>query len=291
MALSDHACHVVLQVSLLQSVLTSDYVGSPLTWTLPPASTSKMSAPEAAHSKHSQSQYMRATWLPIQYNCTSAESVKTAVEQLYSNGVTRIYVDVWNNGVAYFNSPTLKSFAGDDSVLGNDVLAWTLAAAALLNVQVLAWFEYGLMASYGDLSNKFASVADSRGLILGQADNFFWLDGRKAEVQQLLLGMLVDAQAGYGSSGLMGVQLDDHFAFPVALGGSAADMTSIMQTIHNGFHARFPSSLFSLSPATVDMALQKYAVDWVSWMNADYFSEVTSCFKCYYFQQTVFSYM
>ena len=101
---------------------------------------------------------MQAVWLPIQYNCTTSDDVTRTVRSLKLQGVTRIYVDVWNNGVTYFNSSTMREIAGGSSV-GQDVLLWTLTAANELGIEVVAWFEYGIMCSYGTLENNFAKTA------------------------------------------------------------------------------------------------------------------------------------
>jgi uncharacterized lipoprotein YddW (UPF0748 family) len=255
------------KVRSLQDILAGEHVGSPLTWTTS-ESTAKRSDPVR------ESITLKATWLPVQYNATSFESISSIVRQLKVEGITRVYVDVWNNGVAYFNSPVLRAVAGSDSI-GNDLLLWTLLAASTVNIEVVAWFEYGLMASYDVLTTNFGTVASKRGWILGMTDGFYWMDGRISEVQQLMSGMLLDAQREYGPLGLKGVQLDDHFALPATLGGTTADMDAVMTAIHDEFRSYYPEGvLFSLSPATVEVALNTYSVDWVKWINSGFFTEV-----------------
>lgn len=222
------------------------------------------------------SSLMRAVWLPIQYKCVTQQDVSKTINGLKAQGVTRVYVDVWNNGVTYFNSSTMRELVGPAG-LGQDVLQWTLDAATPLGIEVVAWFEYGLMASYTSTfdSNNFAKIAAAKGWILGVADNFHWMDGRIADVQAFVVGIIKDAQTEYGSKGLLGVQWDDHFSFPQSLGGSVSVMTGIARTVRDAFKVAHADALYSLSPATLDVALNTYNVDWAAWAENDYVDEVS----------------
>jgi uncharacterized lipoprotein YddW (UPF0748 family) len=76
---------------------------------------------------------------------------------LKNEGVRRVYVDVWNNGVVYFNSTTMHNIVSTG--VGNDHLLWALEAGNHFGIEVYAWFEYGLMTSYGGINNDFARYA------------------------------------------------------------------------------------------------------------------------------------
>ena len=99
----------------------------------------------------------------------------------------------------------------------------------------MAWFEYGLMAAYTTFqdSNSFPIFAKSKGWTVGEYNSFVWMDASKMEVLDFISGILIDAIEGYSKKGLKGVQLDDHFAQPIALGGNKNDMNNAMLVISN----------------------------------------------------------
>ncbi len=77
-----------------------------------------------------------------------------------------MYVDVWNQGITYFESATMRSLVGSTGI-GADHLAWALEAGNYFGIEVYAWFEYGLMPSYGSINNDFAVYAQQHNWILG----------------------------------------------------------------------------------------------------------------------------
>ena len=116
-------------------------------------------------------------------------------------------------------------------------MQWALDAGKFFDIEIYAWFEYGLMTSYGSINNEFAHYAQEKGWILGQYNNaFFWMDPEKIEVLQFLAGIMKDAIVNYGPKGLRGVQLDDHFATPIGLGRSKTSMDSAMNYIRKAIN-------------------------------------------------------
>ena len=107
---------------------------------------------------------MQASWLPVSYEMVNSSTVMTLVSTLKSRGVTRIYVDVWNQGRVFFESQTMDSLVPSGAGTPQDNLKWTLDAARQIGgMEVYAWFEYGLIAAYGEINNDFAHEAKSRG--------------------------------------------------------------------------------------------------------------------------------
>lgn len=207
---------------------------------------------------------IRGTWIPTSF-VSSEQAAIDLVQSLAATGVTRIYVDVWNNGKAYFDSPAIRAFAGD-AAIGPDHLAW-FAQAARANAQpleVYAWFEYGFMACYGDspAGNAFAEAADAAGWLIGQHGGWQWMDPAKAT--PLLEQMLTEAT----SSAYAGIvaQLDDHFACPAELGTCSA---AAMDTAA----VRLSKIARSLAPAPIDFAKGTLNVGWVSWAEQGLFAE------------------
>ena len=54
-------------------------------------------------------EYLQATWLPVQYASTTSQSMFDQMSALKNEGVRRVYVDVWNNGIVYFESESMRS--------------------------------------------------------------------------------------------------------------------------------------------------------------------------------------
>mmetsp|Transcript_49142 Transcript_49142/g.63093 ORF Transcript_49142/g.63093 Transcript_49142/m.63093 type:complete len:320 (+) Transcript_49142:91-1050(+) len=213
---------------------------------------------------------LQATWLPNSYESSSNETIFNMMSSLKDEGIQRVYVDVWNQGNVYFSSPTIQSIV--PSSQGDDHLLWALNAGKMLNIDVFAWFEYGLMTSYGGLNNGFAQYANNQGWILGEYNNFYWMDPRNSNVLIFLSSIMNDAIIGYTNQGLKGVQLDDHFASPVSLGRNSTDMTNAASYIHSQISSS--SIVLSLSPSTLSFAYNTYNVDWNLWGNLSYFDEL-----------------
>jgi len=195
---------------------------------------------------------MQATWLPTSYIETE-DAVWEVMTSLKQKGIKRVYVDVWNSGVVYFNSSTMRELVGDSGI-GRDLLLWSLSAGKELGIDVYAWFEYGLMTSYGSINNDFAKISESNGWILGQYNSFYWLDCANSDVLNFLSGIMTDAIDGYASAGLKGVQLDDHFSTPKGLGRSASQMDAAVSFVRSQLNSR-NNSYFSLSPSTLQFSI------------------------------------
>lgn len=228
-----------------------------------------------------QSHLLQATWLPVSYHTNTLEDVNATLRSLSDHGVRRIYVDVWNQGVVYFQSPTMEVFMKDKSTptVGRDILDWTLQLAPRYGMEVIAWFEYGLMAAYSSVEgNAFAMEVQSRGWLLGQHNNYYWMNASMIEVQDWFISLLHDALSHYAGRGLRGIQLDDHFGYPQSLGGSTVVMNEFMSKIHKMVH-RFngrdgKNSILSLAPSIKSMSLDTYCVDWDLWGQQNLYDEV-----------------
>eukprot|EP00002_Diphylleia_rotans_P013844 TRINITY_DN2695_c0_g1_i1.p1 TRINITY_DN2695_c0_g1~~TRINITY_DN2695_c0_g1_i1.p1 ORF type:complete len:378 (-),score=47.83 TRINITY_DN2695_c0_g1_i1:291-1424(-) len=220
--------------------------------------------------------FLQATWLPVSYNCGSAEQVQSVLQRLKQEGVRRVYVCVWNQGVVYMQSPTMRTLMGSSTTpaLGRDILRWAVDAGRGLGLEIYAWFEYGLMCSYGDLSNAFASTVSRKGWVLGQYNSFYWMDPGRADVGDFMVGILRDAIDGYAALGLKGVQLDDHFGSPVSLGATASEVNALMSRISADIRARNPAMVRSLSPSILSLSKNTYQADWNAWGSQRYYDEV-----------------
>jgi uncharacterized lipoprotein YddW (UPF0748 family) len=206
---------------------------------------------------------VHATWLPVNTPVPSATAMRTILANLTQNGVNRVYVDVWNNGVAYFNSSAVSAVSAA-AVSPSDRLRWALDAQSGLEVH--AWLEYGLMACHGDVgSNAFAVAVQRRGWLIGASGGWQWLDPSPGS--SLLSSMASEIQTRY--PGVAGVQLDDHFGCPAPLAAcSAAKMDNAARAVSGG-----GSGLrLSLSPPPAAFALAHFNVGWPQWVEAGLFA-------------------
>jgi uncharacterized lipoprotein YddW (UPF0748 family) len=164
--------------------------------------------------------------------------------------------------------------AGLGSCVGADRLSWATSCDEW-DGEVHAWFEYGLIASYGEPVTPFGLYAQEKGWILGEEGGFTWLDAT-SNATTFLASLLADVARDY--PGCAGVQLDDHFAQPTSLVPEARAvpiMNSAAQTTASIVReaTRSASSVISLSPTTLSQALVSYGVDWASWVEQGYFDQ------------------
>lgn len=201
---------------------------------------------------------VRAVWLPVSENTVP---ISTLLGQLAGVGVNRVYVDVWNNGRAYYNSSAVRAFAGDEA-LGPDLLREATASAPA-GLEVHAWLEYGLMACYGATTgNPFAEAAEQAGWIIGEHAGWQWMEPSKAA--PLLHEMINEIAAGYG----VPAQLDDHFACPAELPTCSSEkMDDASEEVAKA------SVRPSLSPAPLAFSRQNLNVDWAQWARDGRFTE------------------
>lgn len=206
---------------------------------------------------------VRATWLPTSVRISAPDGMRELLKQLADSGVNRIYVDVWNNGVAYFNSSVVRRLAGPGAISSDRLRMAVDAANTMSDFDVVAWMEYGLMACYGPVQgNAFAEAAAARGWVIGSSGGWSWLDPPAAS--PLLVSMIQEIGARYG----VATQLDDHFACPAELAAcSAAKMDAAALAIS------VSSRRLSLSPAPIGVAKERFSVDWVGWSERKLFGE------------------
>ena len=223
-----------------------------------------------ANTQFQQSTKQRACWIPNSYivakNATSVEGMKNLMMSLQEKGINRIYLDVWNQGQVYFHSKTWESFTSQKLRPELDYLGLALASASEISeeIEIFAWFEYGLMTSYGGTStNKFAMLAQENGWVLGSANNFDYMDPRKEEVLTYLSNMIGDSLSNEYKqySFFKGVQVDDHFSLPTSLIKRGTDiMEATFKEVSNTIQKS--NALFSVSPGPLDFSISNANVDW-----------------------------
>ena len=194
-----------------------------------------------------------ATWISRYEGCRSPSEAAQTLETLARKGVNRIYVDVFANGNAYFQSPSRTRTRCDLVVICSP-------AASMLRGYTMwdtwAWFEYGLMSSTSTLT-AFGKYAQAKGWNIGSHGGFYWMDpqnprwGTFSSVSSMILCTPICR--------LGRVQLDDHFATPSGLGQRSAALQALAHKLTAAVDLPV-----SLAPAAPDFPKSSLQVDWIS---------------------------
>ncbi len=258
---------------------------------------------------------IRATWMTTTANTALSNLTNStnAIRNLRQTGLNTVYVEAWKNGYTQFPSPTLKNFIGVDrtpSLGTRDLLGETVIQAHRNGMHHFAWFEYGLMAQFGNPSNPLATKMRDNGWLLQTStgayttstQGFSYMNPLVPEVRSLIKGIALDAVRQYD---LDGIQFDDHLAWPVDFGydnytrqqylaetgrnlpnnprsgaGSAeflrwrADkLTGFVTELYNELKAERPGIVVSISPSISGFSYSNFAVDWPAWLDLGLFDE------------------
>jgi uncharacterized lipoprotein YddW (UPF0748 family) len=206
---------------------------------------------------------MRGTWIPVNVGlCDTFQQCNSSIVNLIEQDrVNALFVDVWNNGIAYFDSDVIRNFSGFSSI-GPDVLQFAIEALKPYpEVELHAWFEYGFMAEYQDCKTEYCKTASKNGWIIGNHGGFVWVDPAKST--RLISNMVAELISKYPR--MKTVQLDDHFAYPADFEGSSAD---IITNSAKFILANNVKGKISFSPATIDFSRSNLNVNWDDWYNS-----------------------
>ena len=159
---------------------------------------------------------------PLYYD---AGRLDRAVEELAEAGFNTLYPNVWSRGSTFHASrwaPMEPALRQANS--GLDPICRLTQAAHRRGLQVIPWFEYGLMepAEAEVVRQNPEWVLQKRdGTSLttmhGRTDRV-WLNPAHPGVRQRFIGLISEIVQ---RCGVDGIQLDDHFAWPVELGYDA----------------------------------------------------------------------
>lgn len=256
---------------------------------------------------------IRGVWIPQPAHTDfwrSPEHMARHMKVLHEAGINTIAVVVWNQGRTYFKSPTLKNLIGvdvDERLAGRDPLAEVIAAAKPYKLRVYAWFEFGFAADVRDGKGREISLkkpqwvaerADGSKLV---RNGFRWLNAFDPDVQDFMLGMMMDLVEQYDVTGIQG---DDRLpAFP-GEGGYNANVKAAYAAAHEGrappgdhrnaawvqwradrlgeFQARVyretkkrkPQVEVTLAPPVFPWSRDDWLMDWPAWMKAGHVDRV-----------------
>ena len=155
---------------------------------------------------------------PLYYDRTT---LLQAMDELQQAGFTALYPNVWSRGTTFHRSryapvePALRK-AG----LNLDPICTISKEGRKRGMKVIPWFEYGLMepASAAVVTQHPEWVLSRRNgdpVMTMHGKEMVWLNPAHPEVRERFIGLVVEVMKRCKMDGL---QLDDHFAWPVELG-------------------------------------------------------------------------
>lgn len=245
---------------------------------------------------------IRGVWIPST-DCkvlTSKQRIADAMDFLADTGFNTVFPVVWNRGFTAYPSQIMREQFGieiDSRYQGRDPLAELIVEAHRVGLKVIPWFEYGFVSSYnlngGHLLAKKPEWAarDCSGNLL-KKNNFEWLNSLDAEVQDFLLGLMLEVAQNYPVNGVQG---DDRIALPVEGGYDektvkryraecgreppsqcrerhwlhwrADIITEFVARLHRELKAINPDLLLSMSPSPYEWGLVEYLQDSQAWVD------------------------
>jgi len=245
---------------------------------------------------------IRGVWIPST-DCkvlTSKQRIADAMDFLADTGFNTVFPVVWNRGFTAYPSQIMREQFGmeiDSRYQGRDPLAELIVEAHRVGLRVIPWFEYGFVSSYnlngGHLLAKKPEWAarDCSGNLL-KKNNFEWLNSLDAEVQDFLLGLMLEVARNYPVNGVQG---DDRIGLPVEGGYDektvkryreecgreppsqcrerhwlhwrANIITEFVARLHRELKAINPDLLLSMSPSPYEWGLVEYLQDSQAWVD------------------------
>ena len=249
-----------------------------------------------------QQQELRGVWLtandmPV---LRHRERMLATVHQLADLQFNRLYVVVWNGGMAYYPSHLSESRGFQTftyrGLQGQDVIGELINAGRSRGLMVLPWFEFGLMAPPdSEIAKQHRSWLTQKrdgGLTsISAAGEVVWLNPFRPEVQQLITDLVLEVVSQYGAEG---IQFDDHMSLPREFGYDpftvelyrkntgktppdnpddpawvkwrADQLTAFMQHLSQAIRAARPGAIVSISPNYYEFAYKLQLQDWRRWV-------------------------
>jgi len=194
----------------------------------PPTTTTEQEPPLAASSlksrlaslSHSQILGVWLTNSPSRLYYDRAHLVR-AVEEMKQAGFTTLYPNVWSRGTTFHRSrfaPVEPALAA--AGLDLDPICTLSKEAHARDMQLIPWFEYGLMEPADavvvrDHPEWVLQKADGNPITVLHGKEMVWLNPAHPDVRERFIGLVLEVMKRCKVDGL---QLDDHFAWPVELG-------------------------------------------------------------------------
>ncbi len=252
---------------------------------------------------------VRGVWLTnVASDVLSSKSkIAEAMQRLADLNFNTVFVVTWNKTQTPHPSAVLEAVIDDPTVQtqmfpGRDVLQEVIDEAHARGLKVIAWFEYGFAAQYGDANGGRNVVLqkhpewESRDVNGGVANQngFYWMNAFHPEVQQFLLDMMLEVVQNYDVDGIQG---DDRLPAVTTTSGYDDYTVELYKSQHNGnpppgqaqqqswvqwrsdilsdytdriydeVKALKPDCIVSFSPSPYSFSFFNYCQDWPVWVD------------------------
>jgi len=237
---------------------------------------------------------------------SSPAAIKKTIAHCKRNGLTDVFVVVWNRGVTMYPSQVLKKYIGieqDTAYQGFDPLRLFIENGHKAGLRIHAWFEFGFSYAYQDSSHmlwlkKYPDWAgrNNKGQLLKKND-FFWWNGLNPEVQAFMQELILEVVKNYDVDGIQG---DDRLPAMPAEGGYDDYTLQLYATENNGnappddpkepswlqwkadrlsaFGKKLyqvvksikPNCMVSWAPSIYPWSKEQYLQDWPKWLKEGY---------------------
>ncbi len=243
----------------------------------------------------------------------SRQNIANAMQQLADLNFNTVFMVTWNKtqtpyqsqvlqqAIAPLNDPNIQTTFFND---GRDILQEVIEEAHARDLKVIAWFEYGFAAQYGDAFGGRNTVLrahpewesrDQAGNIANK-NGFYWMNAFHPGVQQFMTDLVMEVVNNYDVDGVQG---DDRL--PAVSSSSGYDnytvnlyrsqhngqsppageqnqawvqwrsniLNNYAQTLYNQVKAAKPNCLVTWSPSPYTFSFFNYLQDWPAWVNAN----------------------
>lgn len=230
------------------------------------------------------------------------DKTKNAIALLGESNFNTLYPTVWNWGYTLYPSKVSEAVTGlaldpAEGLQNRDILKEIVEAGHRQGMSVIPWFEFGFMApAESELAQGHPEWLTERqdGSSIwweGKVHQRVWLNPLRPEVQKFMTDLIVEIVSNYD---IDGIQLDDHFGYPVELGYDdytiklyqqehggkspptnpqdpdwvqwrADKITVYVETLFQEIKKHNPQAIVSLSPNPQDFSLNSFLLDWHKW--------------------------
>ncbi|SKB12857.1 conserved hypothetical protein [Planktothrix sp. PCC 11201] len=240
----------------------------------------------------------------------SKNTLTNALNLLAECNFNTVYPTIWNNGYTLYPSVLMERFTGTQmypipELKDRDILKEMIPLAKEKKISVIPWFEYGFMvppdSKIVELRPHWITCRQDGTKVYKESQvNQVWLNPFHPQVQQFLLGLIIEVVKNYEVDG---IQFDDHFGLPVDLGydeftiqlyrketGNSQPPTDFQEANWVSWRAKKitefvsrvfwvikdykPNCILSLSPNPYLYAYSQFLQDWKTWEQEGYLEEL-----------------
>ncbi|MFM2139447.1 MAG: hypothetical protein RJA57_1754 [Bacteroidota bacterium] len=253
------------------------------------------------------SRTIRGTWITNVGSdaLRTKKQVRRTVALCKRNGLTDLFVVVWNNGVTLYPSDVVRSHIGiaqDTVYAGFDPIDHIVRVAHRAGLKVHAWFEFGFSYSYKDSNSRWLERhpdwvgRDNQGHLL-RKNGFYWWNALHPEVQAFMEQLVLEVVQRYAVDGIQG---DDRLPAMPAEGGydaftrqlyaseqggasvpadpraapflqwKADKLSAFGKRLYLAVKSRRSDCLVSWAPSIYPWSKEQYLQDWPAWLNGGY---------------------